>query len=80
VAPVSSQGSGFKTLFIVLVVAVVLLMMLSDCSSDGCDDVRRTFGASSTEYQQCQRNSGSGVRTGSSGGSYGGWSSGGGHK
>ncbi|HLL09437.1 MAG TPA: DUF4178 domain-containing protein, partial [Rubrivivax sp.] len=62
VAPVSSQGSGFKTLFIVLVVAVVLLMMLSDCSSNDCDDVRRTFGASSTEYQQCQRNSGSGVR------------------
>jgi uncharacterized membrane protein YgcG len=80
VAPVSAQGAGFKTLFIVLAVAVVLLMMVSQCGSDDCDDVRRTFGASSTEYQQCQRNAGSGVRTRSGGSSYGGWSSGGGHK
>jgi hypothetical protein len=80
VAPVSFKGVGFKHILIVLVVLVVLVMMLSQCGSDGCDDMRRTFGASSTEYRQCQRNSASGVRTGSRGGSYGGWSSGGGHK
>ncbi|HLL09453.1 MAG TPA: DUF4178 domain-containing protein, partial [Rubrivivax sp.] len=80
VAPVSSKGVGFKTILIVLLVLVVLVVMLSQCGSDDCDDVRRTFGASSTEYQQCQRNAGSGVRTRSGGSSYGGWSSGGGHK
>jgi uncharacterized membrane protein YgcG len=79
VAPVSFKGVGFKHILIVLFVIAVLVMMLSQCGSNDCDDVRRTFGASSTEYQQCQRSSGSGVR--SSGGSYGGWSSGGGgHK
>lgn len=80
VAPVSFKGVGFKHILIVLFVLVVLVMMLSQCGSDGCDDVRRTFGAASAEYQQCQRSSGSGLRTGLSGGSYGGWSSGGGHK
>ena len=47
-------------------------------------DVRRTFGAASTEYPQCQRSSGSGCRGrggGTGRGSYGGYSSGGGgHK
>jgi hypothetical protein len=44
-----------------------------------CDDVRQTFGAASAEYQQCQRAAPAAVRT--SGGSFGGWSSGGGgHK
>lgn len=79
VTPVSFKGVGFKHILIVLFVIVVLVVMLSQCGSNDCDDVRKTFGAASTEYQQCQRNSGSGVR--SSGGSYGGWSSGGGgHK
>jgi uncharacterized membrane protein YgcG len=55
------------------------LAVLATCSGDDCDDVRKTFGAASTEYQQCKRSSGSGYR-GSGGGSYGGYSSGGGHK
>jgi Domain of unknown function (DUF4178) len=60
-----------------IVVAMIVLIVLVDACSDDCDDVRSTFGASSAEYQQCKRSGGSGVR---SGGSYGGWSSGGGHK
>jgi endogenous inhibitor of DNA gyrase (YacG/DUF329 family) len=60
-----------------IVVALFILIVMVDACSDDCDDVRNTFGASSTEYQQCKRSGGSGVR---SGGSYGGWSSGGGHK
>ncbi len=60
-----------------IVVALFVLMFIVDGCSDDCDDVRSTFGASSAEYQQCKRSGGSGVR---SGGSYGGWSSGGGHK
>jgi hypothetical protein len=62
---------------VVLVMFVLLMMILVTCSSDDCDD-QRTFGAASTEYQQCKQRAGSGVRSG--GGSYGGWSSGGGHK
>jgi hypothetical protein len=59
-------------------IALILVMVLVDACSDDCDDVRNTFGASSAEYQQCKRSGGSGVRIG--GGSYGGYSSGGGHK
>jgi len=55
-------------------------MMLLPTCGDRCDDVRQSFGESSLEYQQCRANRASGSsRTG--GGSYGGWSSGGGgHK
>ncbi len=60
-----------------IVVAFIVLIVLVDACSDDCDDVRSSFGASSAEYQQCKRSGGSGVR---SGGSYGGYSSGGGHK
>jgi len=68
---------------IAVVVVIVLLLLISRCSHDDCDALRDTYGASSNEYQQCQRSghggSGSGWR--SSGGSYGGFSSGGGgHK
>jgi hypothetical protein len=60
--------------------------MMSRCSSGSsssdCASTLQAFGEASNEYQQCLRNQGSGssgVRT--SGGSYGGFSSGGGgHK
>jgi len=78
-APISS-GAGVAKALVILAAVLILVLMLSRCGADGCDQVRDTFGAASNEFQQCQRsNSGSGVRTG--GGSYGGWSSGGGgHK
>jgi ribosomal protein L37AE/L43A len=80
-APLSSL-SGLRTrgnsMVIWGVVALIVLLVVMDACSDDCDDVRSTFGASSAEYQQCKRSGGSGVRIG--GGSYGGWSSGGGHK
>jgi Domain of unknown function (DUF4178) len=60
-----------------IIIALFVLIVIMDACSDDCDDVRNTFGASSAEYQQCKRSGGSGVR---SGGSSGGWSSGGGHK
>lgn len=65
-----------------LIVAVVLLvLMVGFCSSsdNDCGDIRATFGEASNEYRQCLRNAGGGVFRGS-GGSYGGYSSGGGHK
>ena len=80
VAPTAFKASGVPRALIIFLVLMVAVIVLSQCGDDGCDEVRNTFGAASAEYQQCQRNraSGSGTRTG--GGSYGGWSSGGGHK
>ena len=77
--PLAGSSSGVSRGLIIFAVVLVLLVILVTCSRDNCDDVRDTFGAASTEYQQCKRGSGSGVR-GGSGGSYGGYSSGGGHK
>ena len=78
--PSTSSGTGLSQGVIILVVVVIVMLMMTQCGSDACKQERQAFGAASAEYQQCQRNraSGSGTRTG--GGSYGGWSSGGGHK
>ncbi len=79
VAPVSFGVSGASKALLIFFVIVVLMILMAQCSSDDCDDVRQTFGAASTEYQQCQRNAAAGQRT--SGGAFGGWTSGsGGHK
>ncbi len=79
VKPFSASGGGWRPMLITLVVILLLVALLSRCGGDDCDEVRRTFGAASTEYQQCQRSAGTGYR-GSGGGSggYGGWSGGGG--
>jgi ribosomal protein L37AE/L43A len=59
-------------------VAVVVLMLFK-CDGDDCSQLRSSYGEASAEYQNCLRNSsGGGFRTG--GGSFGGYSSGGGHK
>ena len=71
-----------KIFFWIFIVAVVL--MLFRCGSGGgagdCSETRNTFGDASQEYQNClnSQRSGSGYRSG--GGSFGGFSSGGGHK
>ena len=79
VAPVTSKSGGeLLKPVVIFVVLVILIMMLSECGSDDCDRIRSTFGEASTEYQQCKRSGGGGFRTG--GGSFGGFSSGGGHK
>ena len=64
---------------------IVVLLMLFRCGGGGgssdCTDTRATFGEASQEYKTCLNNNrggGSGYRTG--GGSFGGFSSGGGHK
>ncbi len=78
VMPGSKAGGTIRGVLIFVAVAG-LILMLSRCGGDDCRDERATFGEASTEYQQCVRNQGSGTRSG--GGSYGGWSSGGGgHK
>lgn len=74
--PGSKLGCAGVILLLLLLLFVVLL--LSRCSSDNCDQVRSTFGPASPEYQQCLN---SRSRSSSSGGSFGGFSSGGGgHK
>ena len=76
------SGSAIPKGLLIFAVIVVLMIVLSNCSKDDCDEVRQTFGDASAEYQQCARSRASGSGTGRvGGGSYGGWSSGGGgHK
>ena len=77
------QGKLLRNIIIGIFVIAVLFALLRACSKDDCDRYKDTYGESSAEYQQCKRSSrGSGVGyVGSSGGSYGGYSSGGGgHK
>ncbi|OWQ85723.1 hypothetical protein CDN99_21850 [Roseateles aquatilis] len=83
VASGMDQGRILRWFIIALVVMVVLFALLKACSSDSCQTYKDSYGETSAEYQQCKRSSrGSGVGyIGSSGGSYGGYSSGGGgHK
>ena len=80
-APLAGGGKAAASLSktaVLLLIFVLLMVILVTCSDDGCDDTRRAFGQNSAEYQQCLRSSGSsGSRIG---GSWGGYSSGGGHK
>jgi len=82
VTPGSSDfGSLRSRIILALVVVVILFIVMRSCSSrKDCSDTLATFGEASQEYQSClaSQRSGSGIRTG--GGSYGGFSSGGGHK
>ncbi len=81
-SPISGGGMPFTQKVIIGVFLFILLAaVLNDCSGDGCDDIRNTFGATSSQYQQClasNRVGGGGFRTG--GGSFGGFGGGGGHK
>jgi hypothetical protein len=80
-SPASEHSLGFK-LVVALFIILVLLMLVRACSSDDCQSYKDAYGEASSEYQQCrQRSNGSGVRINSGGGSFGGFSSGGGgHK
>ena len=80
VAPTSFKAAGVPKALLIFVLVLGVVMMLAMCSGDECDQVKKTFGAASAEFQQCARNRGSGTSGRVGGGSYGGWSSGGGHK
>ncbi|MFO1270891.1 MAG: DUF4178 domain-containing protein [Rubrivivax sp.] len=76
-----SRNSGVRSALVLVAVILVFMILISRCSGDDCDEVRATYGAASNEYQQCLRTRGSGSGRSGSGGSFGGWSSGGGgHK
>jgi Domain of unknown function (DUF4178) len=76
----SSTGLGCATVVVLIIVVILLMLLLPRCSSDECDNTARAYGQGSAEHRQCLNNRGGGVgRVG--GGSYGGYSSGGGgHK
>ncbi|MEY4561038.1 MAG: hypothetical protein RLZZ618_315 [Pseudomonadota bacterium] len=75
----SAGGSSMIGKVIFWMVVVIVLLMIFRCSSgDNCSDIRSTYGSASQEYQSCVRSNSSGSRSG--GGSFGGFSSGGGHK
>ena len=76
--PVSTRGvGGLAGLFLFLLFVMIVFSMVR-CSRDDCAELRSTYGEASNEYQQCARGSGGGR---SYGGSYGGFSTGGGgHK
>lgn len=77
----SNGGTLLRNIVIGLFLMVLLFSLLRACSSDDCQKYKDSFGEASNEYRQCRASTrGSGVYI-PSGGSYGGYSSGGGgHK
>ncbi len=81
VKPMSAgkSGMGIWTMLLLFALVVLLMLLLSRCSTNECDDAARAYGLNSAEHRQCLNSRGGSGRVG--GGSYGGYSSGGGgHK
>jgi hypothetical protein len=80
--PTSGNAASLLAKIFFWVFVVVVLLMLFRCSDDDrrdCEPLRASYGEASQEYQNClASNRSGGYRT--SGGSWGGFSSGGGHK
>ena len=67
---IGGASSVVKSMILGVVVLVILVVMLKDCSRSNCDELRATFGEASNEYRQCVRSGASTGRVG--GGSFGG--------
>jgi ribosomal protein L37AE/L43A len=84
VAPLSrtagGRTAGSATVVWVIAAMIAVVVLMSMCSSDDCDDLRRTFGEASNEYQQCKRSGAGATGFRTRGGSFGGFGTGGGHK
>ncbi|MEP7100912.1 MAG: DUF4178 domain-containing protein, partial [Burkholderiales bacterium] len=82
--PTSFNGASLLAKIFFAVFILIVVLMLFRCGSGGgsgnCDAARDTFGPSSSEYQNCLNSNRSGGGYGTSGGAFGGFSSGGGHK
>jgi len=77
----SDGGTLLRNIVVGLFLIVVLFALLRACSSDDCQQYKNSFGENSNEYRQCRASSRGSGYVGSTGGSYGGYSSGGGgHK
>jgi len=81
--PTTFKGSLLAKIFFWMFIGALVLMLFR-CGSGGapvdCSETLRTFGAASQEYQNCLNRQRSGSSSRSGGGSFGGFSSGGGHK
>ena len=79
-SPVSGNAASLlaKIFFWGFLSVILLMLFRCDSQGDNCDALRSTFGDASAEYRNCVATQRSGSRT--SGGSWGGFSSGGGHK
>ena len=80
-----SMGSVFspRLIFWGILLLVLIILLLAMCSHDECASEKQAFGADSPEYRACRARAGTGTSHsyGSTGGSWGGYSSGGGgHK
>ena len=85
VSPLSSPGGSSSPIAVFFLALLVLAMVfsLARCSDDDerCDEVKRLYGESSNEFRQCEQARASGASARGYGGSYGGFSTGGGgHK
>jgi len=74
------SGKGLRTILWLVVLFVFVVAAIGSCDHDECADVKSSFGESSAEYRQCLAQRGSGTRARTSGGSFGGFGTGGGHK
>ena len=75
----SAKKLSIGTIIQIVVIIIIVISVLAECDgNDRCDEVGRSFGPNSNEYQQCLAQRGSSGRTG--GGSFGGSGGGGGHK
>ena len=75
--PSAANASSLLAKVFFWVFVIVVLLMIFRCSGDDdCNEVRAKYGESSSEYQSCLNRN----RSRSSGGSFGGFSSGGSHK
>ncbi|HET9644198.1 MAG TPA: DUF4178 domain-containing protein [Burkholderiaceae bacterium] len=81
VTPAGAGMGGLVKVAIAVVVIIVLLLLVARCSGNDCDQLRSTFGEYSNEYQQCVRSNRASGSSRTGGGSFGGFSTGGGgHK
>jgi uncharacterized membrane protein YgcG len=82
VKPLSGSGSSSKAgLIVFLLFALFVVLMITRRGDRVCDEIRQTYGENSNEARQCEQNQGSGGTARGYGGSFGGYSTGGGgHK
>lgn len=79
VLPSSGSGGLLAKVFLAMfLIAVILILFRCDDRDSDCAGLRTTYGENSQQYINCLNSNRGGIRT--SGGSFGGFSSGGGHK